>query len=73
LLYLGLVPTALAYWLFLNGLRHTPATTASILTLAEPLTSTVLAALLFGERLAPLGLLGAALLLAAMGVLIWRK
>lgn len=66
LLHLGLVPTALAYWLFLSGLKHTPATTASILALAEPLTSTILAAVLFGERLAPAGFAGAALLVGAM-------
>lgn len=69
LTYLGLVPTALAYALFLSGMRSTPATVASILTLLEPLTATMLAALLFGERLGALGLLGAALLLLAMIVL----
>jgi DME family drug/metabolite transporter len=72
LLHLGLVPTAFAYWLFLNGLKHTSATMASILTLVEPLTSTVLAAVLFGERLPPLGLVGAGLLLAAMVILLRR-
>ena len=69
LLYLGLVPSALAYVLFLGGIRHTTATVASIVTLAEPLTSTMLAWLLFGERLGPLGLFGAALLLGAIGLL----
>lgn len=66
LTYLGLVPSALAYALFLSGMRSTPATVASILTLLEPLTATILAAMLFGERLGALGLLGAALLLLAM-------
>lgn len=70
LLHLGLIPTALAYWLFLAGMRTTTATAASITTLIEPLTSTVLAALLFGERLGPLGLLGALLLLGALGLLL---
>lgn len=69
LLHLGLVPTALAYALFLAGMRHTTATVASIATLVEPLTSTALAWLLFGERLGALGLLGAALLLVAIGAL----
>ena len=69
LLHLGLVPTALAYALFLSGMRHTTATVASIVTLVEPLTSTMLAWALFGERLGPLGLLGAALLLGAIGLL----
>lgn len=72
LLYIGLIPTALAYWLFLRGLRHTSATVASLLTLVEPLTSTVLAVLLFGEQLSSLGLVGAALLLGAMGLLFRR-
>jgi DME family drug/metabolite transporter len=72
LLYLGLVPTAFAYWLFLQGMKHTTATTASILTLLEPLTSAALAAALFGERLGPLGFAGAALLLGAMAILLRR-
>ena len=69
LLYLGLVPTALAYVLFLTGMRSITATVASIATLIEPLTSTVLAWLLFDEQLGPLGLFGAALLLGAIGLL----
>lgn len=71
LLYLGIVPTALAYVFFLAGMRHTTATVASIVTLIEPLTSTVLAWLLFGEQLGRLGMLGALLLLAAM-LLLYR-
>ncbi|GAC1461850.1 MAG: EamA family transporter [Ktedonobacterales bacterium] len=69
LVYLGTVPTALAYVLFLTGMRSTIATVASILTLLEPLTATLLAWVLFGERLGPLGLVGACLLLGAMAVL----
>lgn len=72
LAYLGIVPTALAYGLFLTGMRATPATVASIATLLEPLTATLLAWMLFGERLGPLGLVGGALLLGAMAVLaVW--
>lgn len=66
LLWLGLVPTALAYVLFLAGLKHTPATVASIAALAEPLTATALAAWLFGEQLGSSGALGAGLLLSAL-------
>lgn len=69
LLHLGLVPTALAYWLFLKGMRTTTATAASITTLVEPLTSSLLATLFFGEHLGPLGLVGALLLLGAMMLL----
>jgi DME family drug/metabolite transporter len=66
LLYLGLVPTALGYFVFLAGMRTTPATTASIATLAEPLTSALLAWLLFDERLGPTSGLGAALLIGGL-------
>src|SRR5919206_478684 len=43
-LYLGAVPTALAYVLFARGLRSLTAGETATLTLAEPLTATVLGA-----------------------------
>ncbi len=69
LLYLGLVPSALGYVLFITGMRTTPATAASIVTLLEPLTATLLAWFLFGERLGAAGLAGGALLLFAIVLL----
>ncbi len=72
LVYMGVFPTALAYLLFLNGLRFTTATVASIATLLEPLTGAMLAWAIFDERLGWNGLRGAALLLAALLILLWR-
>lgn len=69
ILYLGIVPTALAYGLYLRGLRAVPATVSAIITLLEPLGSTILAVLLLGERLTAAGAGGAALLLASMALL----
>lgn len=69
LVYLGVVPSALGYGLFLMGMRATAASVASIVTLAEPLTATILAWTLLGERLGAGGLPGAALLLGALAVL----
>ena len=69
LLYLGLVPTAFAYTLFITGMRTTPATAASIVTLLEPLTATLLAWLLFGERLGAAGFMGGTLLILAIVLL----
>jgi DME family drug/metabolite transporter len=66
LVYLGVIPTALGYGLFLVGMRSTQTTAASILVLAEPLTATLLAVLLLGEHLSPLGIGGAGLLVGAM-------
>ena len=68
-LYLGLGPTALAYALYLRGLKTVPATVASIGTLVEPLTASILAALFLGERLTPSGLMGAGLLLSSLAIL----
>jgi DME family drug/metabolite transporter len=72
LTYLGLVPTALAYALFISGLRDVPATVATVATLLEPFTSAVLAWFLLGERLGRLGILGAILLGSAMLMLLAR-
>jgi DME family drug/metabolite transporter len=68
-LYLALVPTALGYALFYQGVQHTTASEASVASLVEPLTATVLALVLFGEHLGPLGWLGAVLLISAIAFL----
>lgn len=72
LLYLGLVPTAIAYLLFSAGLKRVPATAAGIATLLEPLTASILGVFAFSERLGAWGWVGAALLLAAL-VLLARE
>jgi DME family drug/metabolite transporter len=73
LLYLGIVPSALAYTLFFTGLRTVPGAVASIVTLLEPLTATVLATAFLGERLAPAALAGGLLVLAAVAGLYLRR
>lgn len=65
---LGLVSSALAYLAYLHGLRTQSASTGSLVSLLEPVTATVLAAVVLGERLTAPGLLGAALLLVAVGL-----
>jgi DME family drug/metabolite transporter len=71
-LFLGVVPTALAYVLFARGLRRLSAAETSTLTLAEPLTAGLLGALVLGERLTVLSGLGAGLVLAGLLVLAVR-
>ena len=70
LLALGTGPTAVAYTLYFRGLRRVAATTAALLTLLEPLTGTVLAAFVLGQRLSVTGMAGAATLLAAVVVTV---
>ena len=67
--YLGAVPTALAYVLFARGLRHLPAGEVATLTLAEPLTAAALGAIVLGERPGGMALVGVALVLAGLAVL----
>jgi DME family drug/metabolite transporter len=69
LVCLGVFPTALAYVLFQHGMRATPATVASVVTLLEPLTATVLAWVFFGERLGPWAAPGILLLFGALALL----
>lgn len=57
--------TYLAYLAYSAGLRHLPATQASVIASLEPVVAAGLAALLFHERLAALGLLGAAIVVGA--------
>ena len=49
----------MAYTLYFRGLRSAAVSTAALLTLLEPLTGAVLAALLLGERLSATGIAGA--------------
>lgn len=71
--YIGVVPTVAAYWLFYRGLRSTASEVAGVLTLLEPLTATVLAAIVVHESLTGPALLGGALMLVAVGALYLRR
>ena len=69
--YLALGPMFLAYLLFGAGLRTVTSSTATTITLVEPLVATVLAILVVGERLDPLGWLGLVLIMIGVVVLVW--
>jgi DME family drug/metabolite transporter len=73
LCYIGIVPTVLAYGLFYLGLRSISSESAGILTLLEPLTAALVAALVLHESLSSAGAVGAALLLAAIAGLYLRR
>lgn len=61
----GVVCTYLAYVAYSAGLKHLPATRASVIATVEPVVAALLAAWLFAERLAPVSLAGAVLVLGA--------
>jgi drug/metabolite transporter, DME family len=66
LLALGAGPTAVAYTLYFRGLRTAAPSTAALLSLLEPLTGTILSALILGQRLSATGIAGAAILALAV-------
>jgi len=69
LVCLGAVSTVAAVSLFFAGLRRVGPTAASILSTVEPLVTVMLAAVVFGELLSPVQMLGGALVLSAVPVL----
>ena len=69
LVYLAVVPSVVAYWMYQRALRDVAASTASVVTLLEPLVATVLAWWLFGERLGWSGLVGGVVLCGSIALL----
>jgi len=68
-LYLGLVPTALAYAMYGRGLAVLPAGTVATLVLAEPVVATLLGVAILGESLGAAGAAGCTLIVLALGML----
>ncbi len=71
-LFLGVVPTAVAYVLFARGLRGLRASEAATITLLEPVTAAALGVFVLGELVTGAGALGAALVLGGLVLLALR-
>jgi DME family drug/metabolite transporter len=67
--YLALGPMFVAYLFFGWGIRALRSSTVTVITLLEPLVATLLAILVVGERLDPLGWVGLALIIIGVAVL----
>jgi DME family drug/metabolite transporter len=72
-LWLGLVPTTLAYVLFARGLTHLSAAETTTLVLAEPLAAACLGIGLLGEPVGPATLVGGGLLVAGLVAVAVRR
>lgn len=70
--YLAVVPMFLGYVLFGRGLAAVPASTATTLSLWEPVVAAFLAVIVLHERLPALGWAGIALVLLGLAVLTVR-
>lgn len=65
-LYMALIPMTLGYIAFGYGLRHIKASSASLLTLMEPVVAAILAVLIVGEVISPLGWFGMLLIMLCL-------
>ena len=70
---MGIIATGLSYFMFAKGLAKVDSSTAVTLSLAEPLTATMLGVFLLGETMSFLSWTGLILLLLGIGVLIFSS
>ncbi|MBW4031736.1 MAG: EamA family transporter [Acidobacteria bacterium] len=68
--YLAIGATLIGYVLFGIGLRTVRTSVATTITLLEPVVATVLAVMVVGERLAPVGWAGLLLVFAGLAALV---
>ena len=69
-MYLGLATMGLSYWLFARGLQNVQVSTATTLSLSEPMTAATLGIVVLGEQLNFQALCGIALIFAGIVILI---
>ena len=69
-LHLGVMTTAVSYWLFAKGLKNVNVGTAATLSLAEPLTATCLGIAVLNERLMTMEYFGMGLLFLGIILLV---
>lgn len=72
IIYLGIFPSFLAYYLHARGLRSVEAGPASIVSNVEPIAALMLGAIV-GERLSALALMGSAFVIAGALIATWKR
>lgn len=70
MLFLGFVCTAMAYWFYCEGIKRLEASRAAVLATLEPVVATAAAWWIWHESFAPVGWVGALLVLGAVLILI---
>jgi DME family drug/metabolite transporter len=68
-IYLGIVPTAVAYYFFGKGLVALSAATVATITLIEPVVATILALIVVGETLQLVEVAGIVIVIVGLGIL----
>lgn len=72
-LYLSVVGTIAAFWLYYWLLQRIESTKAMIISLVTPLIAVIIGSVVLGETLAPQTFLGGSLIIASIGLIVFRK
>jgi drug/metabolite transporter (DMT)-like permease len=72
-LYLSVVGTIAAFWLYYWLLNRIESTKAMIISLVTPLIAVAIGAAVLGEKLTPRALAGGALVMLATGLIVYRR
>jgi drug/metabolite transporter (DMT)-like permease len=70
---IGIVPTSMAYILYLTGLKLIDATKASVFAIVEPVSASILAFMFFHETLSPSSFLGFGLIISSIILISTRQ
>ena len=72
-LYLTILGTVAAFWLYYWLLSRIESTRAMMISLVTPLIAVVIGAVFLGERLPPTTLFGGLLIIASIGLIVFRR
>jgi O-acetylserine/cysteine efflux transporter len=72
-LYLSLIGTIAAFWLYYWLLKRVESTKAMMISLVTPLLAVLIGAITVGERLPPQTLLGGSMIIASIGLIVFRR
>ena len=68
ILFVGIVHTGIAYALYFGAMKELSAQSVAICSYIDPISALVFSALLLGEALTPLGMLGAILIIGTVAI-----
>jgi drug/metabolite transporter (DMT)-like permease len=73
ILYLSILGTVLTFWLYYWLLDKIESTKAMTIALVTPLIAVICGSIFLGEKLLPQTLIGGSLILASVGLIVFRK
>ena len=73
MIYLTVLGTVAAFWLYYWLLSRIESTKAMMISLVTPLIAVVIGAIFLGERLPPQTLLGGILIIASISLIVMRR